>query len=456
LTIVQITTNGGILVPYIANTDADRKKMLEVTGCSNFDELWSKAGLNFPHPALTVPEGKSEFEVSSKLERLAGKNHTHLINFVGLGYYDHIIPAAVGEICGRSEFYTAYTPYQPEASQGTLQAIYEYQSAISRLTAMPVVNASLYDGGTALFEAMMMAVRITRKRRAVISGAVSPIFRKMIQCYSGNLDIELVEIPAVGVISAQDKLLEAIDDATACVIIQYPNVFGTLEDWSNFVEEVHKKKALAICSTYPLALPVITPPGEMGFDIVTAEGQSLGIPLSFGGPYLGVMAVQEKHMRRMPGRICGRTLDKNNKESYVLTLQAREQHIRRENAMSNICSNENLCALSSLVYMSCMGKQGMIDVAQLCAAKAVFARNELLKIDGVEVVGEEPFFNEFVIQLPEDAAEITGRLIDKGFAPGFPLGRYYPERSNQLLIAVTEKRTREDIKSLANALEAVL
>lgn len=444
-------------MPYIPNTDADRLDMLRTIDCKNMDELWEKAGVRLPRPSLgSLAGGLSEFEVMNRLEALAAKNATELVSFVGLGYYDHLIPAAVSEITSRSEFYTAYTPYQPEASQGTLQAIYEYQSSISRLTGMPVVNASLYDGGTALFEAMMMAVRITRRRKAVISGAVSPIFRKMIQCYSGNLDVELVEVAADGVGSAQEQLLAAVDDDTACVLVQYPNVFGTIEDWQDFVTEVHRRDALAICSVYPLALSVLKTPGEMGFDIVTAEGQSLGIPLSFGGPYLGVMGVQEKHMRRMPGRICGRTVDKNGVTGYVLTLQAREQHIRRENAMSNICSNESLCAIAALVYMTCMGKQGLIDVANLTHAKAVFARGELLKIKGVEGVGNAPFFNEFVIRLPGDAAEIVGRLVDKGFAAGFPLGRYYPDRKDQLLVAVTEKRTREEIKSLATALEAVL
>ena len=444
-------------MPYIANTDADRREMLQAVGCNNFDELWAGAGIRHPYPALeNLHRGLSEFEVTSRLEKLAARNHTHLVNFVGLGYYDHIIPAAVGEITRRSEFYTAYTPYQPEASQGTLQAIYEYQSAISRLTGMPVVNASLYDGGTALFEAMMMAVRITRKRRAVISGAVSPIFRTMIQCYSSNLDIELVEVPVEGVSSMQEKMLAEVNDQTACVLVQYPNVFGTIEDWSGFVEAVHAKKALAICSVYPVALAVLKTPGEMDFDIVTAEGQSLGIPLSFGGPYLGVMGVKEEHMRRMPGRICGKTVDQHGREGFVLTLQAREQHIRRENAMSNICSNESLCALSALVYLTCVGKQGLIDVAELCMSKAVFARQELLRINGVEAVSNGPFFNEFVVRLPGDASEIVGRMIDKGFAAGFPLGRYYPDRKDQMLIAVTEKRTREEIKAMANALEAVL
>jgi len=444
-------------LPYIANTDADRQEMLKTIGCSSFEEMWKLAQVNAPAPSLSdLPHGLSEYEVVNRLKKLAGKNASQLVNFLGAGYYDHLIPAAVSEVTSRSEFYTAYTPYQPEASQGTLQAIYEYQSVICRLTAMPVANASLYDGGTALFEAMMMAVRITKRRQAVISEAVSPIFRKMIQCYSGNLDIELIEVPAGVDDSAQTALLKAVTDQTACVIVQYPNVFGTIEDWSAFVDKIHAGKALAICSTYPIALALLKPPGEMNFDIVTGEGQSMGIPLSFGGPYLGFMAVQEKHMRKMPGRICGRTVDLEGRDGFVLTLQTREQHIRRENAMSNICSNESLCAISALVYLCCMGKQGLIDVAELCAAKAVFAREQLLAIKGVEPVGGEAFFNEFVVRLPGDAAEIVGKMIDKGFAPGFPLGRYYSDRKDQLLVAVTEKRTREEIKALANALEAVL
>lgn len=444
-------------MPYIANTDSERREMLKTAGFGSIDEMWEKAGISFPAPSLeNLPGGKSEYEVMLHLQKLARRNSSYLVNFVGSGYYDHLIPAAVNEITSRSEFYTAYTPYQPEASQGTLQAIYEYQSSICRLTSMPVANASLYDGGTALFEAMMMAVRITSRRQAVISGAVSPIFREMLRCYSSNLDIELLEVPADETSSAQEKLIETVSDKTACVIVQYPNVFGTVESWEKTIEKIHQKKALAVCSTYPLSLAILRPPGEMGFDIVTGEGQSLGIPLSFGGPYLGFMAVSEKYMRKMPGRICGRTVDLDGKQGFVLTLQTREQHIRRAGAMSNICSNENLCALSALAYMTCLGKQGLIDAAKLCASKAVFARNELLKINGVEAVGSKAFFNEFVIRLPGDASEIAGAMIDKGFAAGFPLGRYYSDRKNQLLVAVTEKRTREEIKALVNALEAVL
>ncbi len=445
-------------MPYISNTDVERAEMLDVIGCKNIEELWEKIGIKNNTPEFkNIPSGLSEYEVTRKLQNLASQNATELVNFIGSGYYDHFIPTAVNEITSRSEFYTAYTPYQPEASQGTLQAIYEWQSSICRLTNMEASNASMYDGGTALFEAMMMAIRVTKRRKVIISGAISPIFREMMRCYSKNLDIELIEIPSLDANSNQDAIINAIDNDIACVLVQYPNVFGSVESWKKVIEEIHSKRGLAICSTYPIALALLKTPGEMGFDIVTGEGQCLGIPLSFGGPYLGFICVTKKLMRKMPGRICGRTLDTDGKEGFVLTLQAREQHIRRENAMSNICSNENLCALSAVVYMSCIGKQGLIDVAELCAAKATFCRDELLKIDGVKSVGNEPFFNEFAIELPcNDASEAVGKMIDKGFAAGFPLGKYYKQRKNQLLIAVTEKRTKEEIKAFVNALEAVL
>lgn len=444
-------------MPYIANTEAETKEMLAAVGCRSFDELWSRAGLDFPAPELRLGPRASEYEVSRKLRRLAAKNAVDLVNFLGLGYYDHLIPATVGAITGRNEFYTAYTPYQPEASQGTLQALYEYQSMIARLTAMPVANASLYDGGTALFEAMMLAVRVTRRRRAVISEAVSPIYRRMLRDYARNLDVELIEVPVgPGASSEPAALLAAVDDRTAAVIVQYPNVFGTIEQWTEFNNAVHARGALSAVSTYPIALALLTPPGEMAFDIVTGEGQCLGIPLSFGGPYLGFMAVREPLLRKIPGRLVGRTVDRDGREGFVLTIQTREQHIRREQATSNICSNENLCALAATVYLASLGKNGLIEAATLCASKAAFARSELLRIRGVEPVGSEAFFNEFVVRLPIDAAEAAGLLIDRGFAAGFPLGRYYPGRPNELLVAVTEKRTREEIKNLANALEAVL
>ena len=273
-------------MPYIANTDSDRAEMLRAAGFSSIGEMWEKAGVHFPYPALEgIPEGRSEYEVLRHLEGLAAKNATELVNFVGGGYYDHIIPTAVDSIISRGEFFTAYTPYQAEASQGTLQAIYEYQTAICRLTGMEVSNASLYDGGTALFEAMMMSVKITGRRQVVISGAVSPIFRRMIDTYCINLDVERIEVPAgQGTDSNLDALCNALSDKTACVIVQYPNFFGGVEDYSGITAAAHANGALAVCSAYPMALSVLKTPGEMDFDIVTGEGQSLGIPLSFGGP----------------------------------------------------------------------------------------------------------------------------------------------------------------------------
>ena len=445
-------------MPYVANTDDDRGEMLAAVGFSSADELFAAAGLTEPPPELSgIPEGKSEYEVMRELRRLGAENAAGLVNFLGMGYYDHVIPAAVDALAGQSAFYTAYTPYQPEASQGTLQAIFEYQSMICRLTDMEVANASLYDGGAALFEAMMLAVRATRRRRAVISEAVSPIFRRMVECYSRNLDVELVTVPGgPGDDSAQGALLAAADDRCACVIVQYPNVFGAVEDWSGFTSALRERGVLSVCSTYPVALALLKTPGEMGFDVVTGEGQSLGIPLSFGGPYLGFMAVREKLMRKMPGRLVGRATDAAGREGFVLTLQAREQHIRREGATSNVCSNENLCALRALVYLACVGRRGFVDAARVCADNAVRARTELLKIDGVKPVGGSAFFNEFAVELPLDAAEVAGRLVDRGFAAGFPLGRYYAGRENQLLVALTEKRTTEEIKRFAAALEAVL
>lgn len=442
-------------MPYVPLTDAEKAEMLSCIGAQDMPDLWRQILGDEPVPALErLPRGRSEFEVSRYLSDLAAMNATDLVCFVGSGFYDHVIPAAVDDATGRSEFYTAYTPYQPEASQGTLQAIYEYQSAICRLTGMEVANASLYDGGTALFEAVMMAVRMTRRRRAVLLGSVSPIHREMLRCYCTNLDVELVVTPAHTKFSCDD-IRGCLTSETACVIVQYPNVFGVVEDYRPIVEMAREAGVVSVCSAYPIALALLTPPGELGFDIATGEGQSLGIPLSFGGPYLGYMATWLKSVRKMPGRICGRTVDRQGREGYVLTLQTREQHIRRERATSNICTNQGLCALRALAYLTFVGKQGLLEVARVSAAKAVYARQQLLQIPGV-TADEDPFFNEFVIRLPVDAAEVVGRMIERGYAAGFPMGRYFPKRRNQLLIAVTEKRTREEIRGLVVALEAVL
>ncbi len=444
-------------MPYIANTDADRRTMFEAIGCSTFEEMWKAAQVDFPMPPLQeLPAGMSEQQMLDYFCTLSQSNASCAVSFLGGGFYDHLIPAAVDAIISRSEFYTSYTPYQPEASQGTLQAIYEYQSAICRLTGMQVSNASLYDGGSAVYEAALMSVRSTRRKRIVISEAVSPIYRCMLKTYSANQEMEIVEIPANGLASDIAALLNAVDEKTAAVIVQYPNFFGQAEDWVETTAALRAKKVLSVAVTYPLSLAVLKSPGEMGFDVAVGEGQSLGIPLSFGGPYLGFMAVKTDLMRKIPGRVVGRTVDLEDKQGFVLTLQAREQHIRRESAMSNICSNENLCALTALVYLTMMGKEGLVDAASQCAAKAVFARNEMLKLNGVKAVGDGGFFNEFVVELPVCACEVVEKMLARGYAPGIPLGKYYPERKNQLLVAVTEKRTRAEIEGMVKALEEIL
>ncbi len=444
-------------MPYIPHTESDLNAMFDVCGIKSLDELWTATGAPKLSRKIEFSNGKSEFEVLEHFRRLGKLNSTSLVSFLGGGYYDHIIPAAVGAICSRSEFYTAYTPYQPEASQGTLQAIFEYQTAICRLTGMDVSNASLYDGGTALFEAMTMAVRGSSRKEVLISKTVSPIFREMMRCYSTNLELSFVEIEENADLSSNlSSFLSAISPKTACVIVQYPNFFGTVEDFSSLTEIAKLNGAFSICSTYPIALGLLKTPEEMGFDIVTGEGQGLGIPLSFGGPYLGFMAVKEKFMRKIPGRIVGMAKDSNGKDCFTLTLQAREQHIRREHAMSNICTNETLCALAAIVYLSTVGKSGFAKIASLCHSKANFLATELSKIKGVTIKNKETFFNEFTVNLPCDSSEVVSRLIDKGYVAGFPLERYYPKQKRQLLVAVTEKRKKEEMKLFAAAMEAAI
>jgi len=445
-------------MPFIANTNAQQKEMLGAIGAGCIEDLFADIPARLRCGELDIPSGLSEQEVRNRLDALAKRNNVDYISFLGGGFYDHYIPAAVDAIVGRSEFYTAYTPYQPEISQGTLQAIYEYQSAICRLTGMETANASLYDGGTAICEAIMMAAHITDRKRIVIDDSVNPIYRKMVRSYTSNLGIELVEIPSRDGLPDPDAIQAALDERTAALVLQTPNFFGCVDDGSNLSARIHEHGGLSIISTYPLALGILRPPGESGADIAVAEGQSLGLALSFGGPYLGVLTTRKKFARKMPGRIAGRTTDTQGREGFVLTLQAREQHIRREKATSNICTNQALCALTSLVYLSLLGKEGLPEVAKVCADKAAYARKRLLQVPGVSLQfpAERPFFNEFVLRLPMAADKVIRRLFLRGIAAGFPLGRYWPEMDNCLLLAVTEKRTKEEIDFLAHALEAIL
>lgn len=443
-------------MPFISNTEEQRKEMLADIDLTMAD-LFSDIPADLRYADFNLPAGLAEQQVRGRLAELAGENNVNLKCFLGGGFYDHFIPAAVGSIISRSEFYTAYTPYQPELSQGTLQAIYEFQSFVCRLTDMEVSNASLYDGGTAMCEAMMMALRITRRNKIIIDESVNPIYRVMLRTYSQNLEVELVQTPCVDGQANREQILEKIDDKTAAVILQNPNFFGCIDDFTDIAKAVHEKGALLIVSCYPISLGVLKTPGSMGADIVTGEGQSLGMPMSFGGPYLGIMATKKEYVRKMPGRISGQTVDREGRRAFVLTLQAREQHIRRNKATSNICSNEALCALTALVYLSLLGKEGLRETAQLCADKADYAYQKLTAVQGIKPhFNYKRFFNEFVLDLPCEAGSVIGKLIEKGFAAGFPLSKYYDGMENSLMICVTEKRTKQEIDILAKTLESIL
>jgi glycine dehydrogenase subunit 1 len=441
---------------FIANTVKQQKEMLGICGLSSVAELFNVIPANIKSGKLDLPAAMSELEVHNHIRKLAARNYAHLTCFLGGGFYEHFVPAAVDAASMRSEFYTAYTPYQPELSQGTLQAIYEYQTQICRLTAMPVANASVYDGGTALYEACQMALNATGRERIIVDGGVNPVYRKMLCSYTANLNIKFTGVDVTHGQSDRTKIITELCDNTAAVILQNPNFFGVVDDHSDIVAECHKRGILVIQSVYPIAMAMLRPPGEIGVDIVTGEGQSLGIPLAFGGPYLGFLATTEKLVRKMPGRIVGRTVDRHGSECYVLTLQAREQHIRREKAISNICTNEALCALRAHVYLSLMGREGLRQVAMLCHSKSEYAKERFSTIPGVKVMKSSPTFNEFTVLLPGNAGDVAGELVERGIAPGIPLGRFYAGMERYLLVAVTEMRTKYDICNLAENLESVL
>lgn len=427
---------------WVPTTEAEQQDMLETIGLATVEDLFEVIPPELrTFPDSAVPAGMSELGVRRHLSALAGDNDVGCVGFLGAGYYDHYIPAAIDALTSRGEFYTAYTPYQAECAQGTLQSIYEYQSAICRLTEMEFANASLYDGGTAVFEATTMAVRITKRRRIFCHSSVNPLYRRMLQTHVLNLDLELIELEG-------DQPVNPADGA--CVLVQNPSFLGTIWDYSSLAKECHRVGALLVAVFYPVSLGLLKTPGEMGADTAVAEGQSLGIPLGFGGPYLGVMATRKEHLRKMPGRISAATADSQGRRGFVLTLQTREQHIRREKATSNICSNEALCALRALLYLCLLGKEGLRDVASLCHAKAEYLKGQLASLG--QVINDGPTFNEFVLRLPYDAQEVVERMVARGFLAGLPLSLLGVGQPNDLLVAVTEKRTRDELDRFAAAL----
>ncbi len=444
-------------MPFISNTDKERKEMLAAIGANKFEDLINHIPDEFVINKLCCLEkGYSELEITRKMHALAAKNiNTNLANsFLGGGIYDHFIPAAVDHIVLRPEFHTAYTPYQAEVSQGTLQYIYEYQTMIAELTGMDISNAGMYDGGTSAAEAILMAARKTKKMKAIIAGTVNPLYKEVFKSYTEGVGIELIYAPAKNGTVDLDALKDLVDDDTACVLLQTPNFFGNIED-SFMIEEIthSAKKALFIVSVDPISLAVMNSPAEYKADIVVGEAQSMGNAQNYGGPLLGFLATHSKQARSMPGRVVGGTLDADGKRAYALTLQAREQHIRREKATSNICSNDALCGLATTVYMCLMGRKGLEEVATQSTTKAHYLANKICSLDGFEMAFDKPFFKEFAIKTPISADKIITSLGKKSIFPGIDLKQFGQE--NTLLIAVTEKKTKAHLDELVNALMEV-
>lgn len=444
-------------MPYLYNTPEDQQAMLSAIGAESVDELFESIPpeLRLDRP-LDLPAAMSEMELDRRMRELAAKNRSagELVCFLGGGIYDHFIPAVVDAIGSRSEFYTSYTPYQAEVSQGNLQATFEYQTMIARLTGMDVSNASVYDGASAATEAVLMAISSTRRYGKVVAAAsVHPEYRQTVETYLENLNASLETVGAPEGTLAISELENALDDQTACVLVQQPNFFGAIEDMAPIAEATHAAGALLVVVVDPISLGLLKRPGDIGADIVVAEGQSLGTPMSCGGPVLGIMACREKLVRRMPGRIVGQTVDRRGKTCYVLTLQTREQHIRREKATSNICTNQGLFALRAAVYLAQMGPQGLRETAELCLQKTRYAAQRITDSERFSLAFDRPTFKEFVIRDSLGRVdEVLESARQAGFSAGVPLGRWYPDLADCLLVAVTEKRTKAEIDGLAAAL----
>lgn len=448
------------MYPYIPNTNEDERKMLESIGVNSIEELFDdipeEVKLN---RELRLNKSMSELEVKKYLTTLATQNKTtnDLTCFLGAGAYDHYIPSIVDHIISKSEFYTSYTPYQAEISQGTLQYIFEYQTLISNLTGMDVSNASLYDGGSAIAEASLMASNITRKDEIIVSKTVHPDSRRVLETYAHVQGLKLIEIDELDGITNLQQLEEKINKNTAAVIVQSPNFFGIIEDIKSVEAITHSvKKAMLVVSVDPISLGILKSPGELGADIVVGEGQSLGIPLNYGGPYLGFIATKKKHMRKLPGRIVGQSTDVDGKRAFVLTLQAREQHIRRDKATSNICTNQGLNVLASVVYMVTLGKKGLREVATQSTTKAHYAYDKIIATGKYKPIFDKPFFKEFAITSDVPGKKINEKLLEENILGGFILENSYPQYENGVLYCVTEKRTKKEIDTLVSVLEGII
>ena len=441
---------------YVPHTDSDRAAMLAAIGVKSVAELFEDVPARVRFPALDLPDPLSEPETLREMQELAGSNaHAQdQLCFLGAGAYNHFIPSVVNHMILRGEFLTAYTPYQPEVSQGTLQTIYEFQSMICALTGMEVANASHYDGATSLAEAAIMAVNHfkLKRKKVIVSPAVHPHYRGVLRTYTQGMGVTIAgdEQPDLGL----SDLLPILDGDTALFVAQYPDFFGGIENLKPIAEAVHRAGALFCVVTNPLALGLLTPPGAFGADAAVGEGQPLGIPLSYGGPYLGFFGTKKEYVRKMAGRLVGETLDANGKKGYVLTLATREQHIRREKATSNICTNQGLMATAATVYMSLLGKNGLRKVAETCYHRAHYAADQIQQIPGYTVLRDRPFFHEFVVQCPRPVAELNAELFNEhDILGGYELGVDYAHLDQHMLLCVTEMNTPDDVDELVSALE---
>ncbi len=441
---------------YIPHTDIERQQMLAAIGAQTIEDLFEAVPSKYRFPTLDLPAPLSELEVLAEMQALAEANE-HAGDFAifrGAGAYHHYVPSAVNHMLLRGEFYTAYTPYQPEMSQGTLQAIFEYQTMIAQLTGLDGANASHYDGATSLAESVTVALEATRRKRSkiVLSPFIHPQYRAVTRTYHQNNGVQIVGDDAP---RTPAELLELVDDQTAMVAVAYPNFLGQIEDLRGFADKVHEAGALLVIVANPMALALFKSPGELGADIAVGEGQPLGIPLSYGGPYVGFFATKMDYVRRIAGRIVGETVDKNGVRAYVMTLRPREQDIRRDKATSNICTNQGLMALAATVYLSMMGKHGLRRAAELSYHKAHYAANQIDALDGYSVDRARPFFNEFVVKCPTEVSTINAALIERGIIGGYDLGRDYPHLEQHMLLCVTEMNSRNEIDVLVDTLREV-